>query len=190
MSDYWLFQSQGIFQVGWCLKRSQKCTECNSYLFGACTLRCAAPTEILPTMNDDPSKHLNFYFPIVVQVRTFIQTHPRSHKCWTHTPSRASSAQCDRSAGGILVSCSALQHIWAAEICRENLAIAKRRVSESVALFCLQTPLHILILAPCLLSASCQVHCFQEYMLYGKKWLVRYFFEELECELAIFFLCV
>jgi hypothetical protein len=52
-----------IFQVGWCLKRSQKCTECNSYLFGACTLRCAAPTEILPTMNDDPSKHLNFYFP-------------------------------------------------------------------------------------------------------------------------------
>ena len=57
-----------IFQVGWCLKRSQKCTECNSYLFGACTLRCAAPTEILPTMNDDPSKHLNFYFPIVVQV--------------------------------------------------------------------------------------------------------------------------
>ena len=29
--------------------------------------------------------------------------HPRSHKCWTHTPSRASSAQCDRSAGGILV---------------------------------------------------------------------------------------
>ena len=74
MSDYWLFQSQGIFQVGWCLKRSQKCTECNSYLFGACTLRCAAPTEILPTMNDDPSKHLNFYFPIVVQVRTFIQT--------------------------------------------------------------------------------------------------------------------
>ena len=123
----WLFQSQGIFQVGWCLKRSQKCTECNSYLFGACTLRCAAPTEILPTMNDDPSKHLNFYFPIVVQVcghlfKLAVQTSSEIPQMLnTHALARVQCpvrSKCGRHSGSRALPCStfglqkSVEKIW------------------------------------------------------------------------------